>query len=98
MNTLGSRLLELERQTTKSNTESVASRLADYLVETASALNQNPVRLPLKNKDLATLLGTTPETISRYFKQWHEQHLITKLERHQIKLNDVDNLLLATSN
>lgn len=98
MNTLGSRLLELERQTTKSNTESVASRLADYLVETVSALNQNPVRLPLKNKDLATLLGTTPETISRYFKQWHEQHLITKLERHQIRLNDVDNLLLATSN
>lgn len=94
MNTLGSRLLELERQTTKSNTESVASRLADYLVETTSALKQNPVQLPLKNKDLATLLGTTPETISRYLKRWDNDRLITKLDQHRIQINDVDGLLV----
>jgi CRP-like cAMP-binding protein len=98
MNTLGNRLLELERQTTKSNTESVASRFANYLVETVSALKQNPVRLPLKNKDLATLLGTSPETISRYLSQWDEQQLISKLGHHQIKINDIDKLLLSTSN
>ncbi|TLQ05646.1 Crp/Fnr family transcriptional regulator [Pediococcus stilesii] len=94
MNTLGSRLIALERQTTKSNTESVASRLADYLVETSSALHQNPVQLPLKNKDLATLLGTTPETISRYLKRWETSQLISKMGQRRIQINDIDELLL----
>lgn len=94
MNTLGNRLLTLEAQATKTNTASVAERLADYLIETSAGLQANPFTLPLKNKDLATLLGTTPETISRYFKRWENRHLIKKLPGHQLPILDTTGLTL----
>lgn len=94
MNTLGNRLLTLEAQATKTNTASVAERLADYLIETSAGLQANPFTLPLKNKDLATLLGTTPETISRYFKRWENRHLIKKLRGHQLQILDTTGLTL----
>lgn len=94
MNALGSRLLSLEAQATKTNTESVAERLADYLVETSASLQANPFTLPLKNKDLATLLGTTPETISRYLKRWESHHLVKKLPGHQLQILDAAGLTL----
>lgn len=95
LNVFGKRLTQLERQTTRTATESVEARLANYLAETAAALKTSAFKLPLKKKDLATFLGTTPETISRKLTRFEQQGLITQQPGKVVKINDVDQLLLA---
>ncbi|RRK10248.1 Crp/Fnr family transcriptional regulator [Lactiplantibacillus garii] len=95
LNVFGKRLTQLERQTTSTATESVEARLANYLTETAASLNTDTFKLPLKKKDLATFLGTTPETISRKLTRFEQQGLITQKAGKTIQINDADQLLLA---
>lgn len=95
LNVFGKRLTQLERQTTSTATESVEARLANYLTETAAALKTNTFKLPIKKKDLATFLGTTPETISRKLTLFEQQGLITQQAGKVIKINDADQLLLT---
>lgn len=64
LNVFGRRLTQLERQTTSTATESVETRLANYLTETAAALKTDAFKLPLKKKDLATFLGTTLKALA----------------------------------
>lgn len=95
LNVFGKRLSQLERQTTRATTESVEARLANYLTETAAALKTNTFKLPLKKKDLATFLGTTPESISRKLALFEQQALITQKPGKIIQINDADQLLLT---
>lgn len=95
LNVFGKRLTKLERQTTSTATESVEARLANYLTETAASLKTDTFKLPLKKKDLATFLGTTPETISRKLTRFEQQGLITQKAGKTIQINDADQLLLA---
>ncbi|GEP20151.1 Crp-like transcriptional regulator [Pediococcus argentinicus] len=95
LDVLGRRLTNLEKHTTTFSTESVATRLGSYLVETASAIGHNPFKLPLKKKDLAALLGTTPETISRILTKWEQEQLIERLDSKDIRLMDEDALLMV---
>lgn len=95
LNVFGKRLTQLERQTTSTATESVVARLANYLTETAAALKTDTFKLPIKKKDLATFLGTTPETISRKLTLFEQQGLITQQAGKVIKINDADQLLLT---
>ncbi|MFB9769002.1 Crp/Fnr family transcriptional regulator [Lactiplantibacillus modestisalitolerans] len=95
LNVFGKRLTQLERQTTSTATESVEARLASYLTETAASLHTDTFKLPLKKKDLATFLGTTPETISRKLTRFAQQGLITQKPGKVIQINDADQLLLA---
>ena len=68
LRTLGERLAQTEHQLTL-NSQSVEVRIADYLLQ--QPLLRGPeqtgmrVRLPLNKKDIASLLGTTPESLSR---------------------------------
>lgn len=68
LQTLGERLAQTEHQLTL-NSQSVEVRIADYLLQ--QPLLRGPeqtgmrVRLPLNKKDIASLLGTTPESLSR---------------------------------
>lgn len=68
LRTLGERLAQTEHQLTL-NSQSVEVRIADYLLQ--QPLLRSPdlagmrVRLPLNKKDIASLLGTTPESLSR---------------------------------
>ncbi len=68
LRTLGERLVQTEHQLTL-NSQSVEVRIADYLLQ--QPLLRGPdqvgmrVRLPLNKKDIASLLGTTPESLSR---------------------------------
>lgn len=48
--------------------ESIENRLAHYLLQLAKATESLNFVLPMKMKDLANFLGTTPETLSRKFK------------------------------
>ncbi|WP_318764817.1 Crp/Fnr family transcriptional regulator [Lactiplantibacillus carotarum] len=95
LNVFGKRLTQLERQTTSTATESVEARLANYLTETAASLHTNTFKLPLKKKDLATFLGTTPETISRKLTHFAQRGWITQQPGKVIQINDADGLLLA---
>lgn len=49
----------------------------------------------MARKDIAAYLGTTPETVSRKFKELEEAGLILQLPRREIEVLDLDALLMA---
>lgn len=92
---LATRVDQSEQQATRITTEPVEKRLAYYLVETLTPEDKsNEVILPMNKKDLASYLGTTPETISRKLTEFEELALIKRLSPKKIKILNVDGLLL----
>jgi len=94
VNALGKRIVQLEQQTTEVTTSSVESRLANYLLETSAGLNEDVFTLPLKKKDIAIYLGTTPETISRKLTSLANQNLIEKISSNKFKILNADQLMM----
>lgn len=91
---LSSRIDETEQQATRFSTESTEQRLASYLVDLLPPDGSTTVvELPMSQKNLASYLGTTPETLSRKLKELEELHLIERLSSKKIKLLDEDELL-----
>jgi len=93
---MAKRLSQSENQTTSITTTSATNRLIFHLVELIEDPN-NPtpiVTLSMSKKDIASYLGTTPETISRKFKELEDAGLIKQLSNQKIKILDVDELLL----
>jgi len=90
------RLQESEKQTTQVAIENVESRIISFLAENVEmgSGNSPTVTLPMSKKDLASYLGTTPETISRKFTTFEELGLIKQLPKREIKIIDLDQLLL----
>ncbi|GGA90725.1 Crp/Fnr family transcriptional regulator [Ornithinibacillus halotolerans] len=90
------RLKNSEKQTTQVATENVESRIISFLAENVEkgSGNSPTVTLPMSKKDLASYLGTTPETISRKFTALEELGLITQLPKRKIKIINLDQLLL----
>lgn len=60
----------------------VEDRLLSYLQTYAKQVNKNSFTLPLKIKDLALYLGTTPETLSRKFVLLEKQGTLKRKLRH----------------
>ncbi|MGX4667866.1 Crp/Fnr family transcriptional regulator [Cerasibacillus sp. JNUCC 74] len=87
------RLEQSETQTTRFATEPVDTRLILFLVENMDVHNQR-VELPMSYKDLASYLGTTPETVSRVLKELEMKGYIRKKSHKRIDILDVDALLL----
>ncbi|HEX7057301.1 MAG TPA: Crp/Fnr family transcriptional regulator [Bacilli bacterium] len=56
----------------------------------------NVVKLPVAKKELAALIGTTPETLSRKLAWLEEQGIISLERRNMIKILDPQALLQAT--
>ncbi|GEO79700.1 transcription regulator [Companilactobacillus mindensis DSM 14500] len=94
VNALGRRVAQLEQQTTEVTTSSVESRLANYLLETSAGLDKTVFTLPLKKKDIATYLGTTPETISRKLTSLAKQGMIQKISNNEFKILNADRLMM----
>lgn len=92
------RLKDSEKQTTQVAIENVESRIISFLAENVEkgSGNSPTVTLPMSKKDLASYLGTTPETISRKFTTLEELGLIKQLPKKKIKIMDLDQLLLHT--
>lgn len=92
-----SRLEASEKQTTRFSTEKVETRIALYLAESLDAEDAGTVELTLamSKKDLASYLGTTPETISRKFNDLEERGYIKQITHKRIKIIDLDGLLLV---
>ncbi|MFG6115623.1 Crp/Fnr family transcriptional regulator [Halobacillus sp. MO56] len=92
LRTYARRLEESEKQTTSLATESVEKRLALYLADLAIASANDMIRLPMNKKDLASFLGTTPETISRRLGDLEAQGLIKKMDPKRFRILDKDQL------
>ncbi|XJS10205.1 Crp/Fnr family transcriptional regulator [Aerococcaceae bacterium WGS1372] len=96
---MSKRLEVSEKQTAKIAVDQVGSRLAIHLVEQIqekAAAEEGPVivDLGMSRKDIASFLGTTPETISRKFRELEEEGLIDQLKGGKVRIHDLDDLLL----
>lgn len=90
------RLQESEKQTAQVSTENVESRILSFLLDCLEPdSGNNPIiQLPISKKDLASYLGTTPETISRKLASLESEGIITLLPKNAIGIPDLDQLLL----
>ncbi|WP_270456639.1 Crp/Fnr family transcriptional regulator [Allisonella histaminiformans] len=76
------RMADTENQTRFLTMENVETRLATYLQ--ALSLQFSPsshLTLPMKMKDLASYLGTTPETLSRKLHNLEDKEIISRKGR-----------------
>ena len=83
--------LRTEQQAQFLSMEKVEERLAAYLLDLSLVADSEEITLPMKMKELAAFLGTTPETLSRKFKLLEAQHLILR-DKKQITILDQDGL------
>lgn len=90
------RLDQSEKQTTSFATEKVETRIAMFLAECVDpGEKNNEIILPMSKKDLASYLGTTPETISRKFADLEQEGLIKQKSHKVIEILDLDGILLV---
>ena len=85
------KMTQLEKQANLINIESVESRVATYLLDLMKATGQTRVLIPMKLKELATFIGTTPETLSRKLKKLEAAGLIERQGR-AIRILNSENL------
>ncbi len=90
-----SRLEQSEKQATGFATEKVETRIAHFLAECLDNDKQSMVVLPMNKKDMASYLGTTPETISRKLTDLEEAGYIKQISNKKIEILDLDGLLLV---
>ncbi|MBT2656108.1 Crp/Fnr family transcriptional regulator [Bacillus sp. ISL-18] len=88
------RLDQSEKQTTRFATEKVETRIALFLVECLKDSQTKEFILPMSKKNLASFLGTTPETISRKLAEFENQGLIKQKPHKRIEIVNQDELLL----
>ncbi len=97
MASLSRRLAQVERQLTVIGA-SVTERLADYLLSlpttpVSTSHSEAPVvRFPLPKKEIAALLQTTPESLSRQLRTFEDSGVISQ-ESYGIELLDVNALI-----
>ncbi|MBK5261121.1 MAG: Crp/Fnr family transcriptional regulator [Peptostreptococcaceae bacterium] len=90
------RLAQSEKQTMRFATEKVETRLALYLAELIDVnCKSKEFVLPMSKKDLASYLGTTPETISRKLYELENQGYIKQKSNKRIEILDLDSLKLG---
>ncbi|SEK18056.1 CRP/FNR family transcriptional regulator, anaerobic regulatory protein [Carnobacterium iners] len=92
-----SRLEASEKQATSFSIVKVETRIALFLAESLDKEEPDRVELtlPMSKKDLASYLGTTPETISRKFSDLEAQGYIKQLTHKRIEIVDLEGLLLV---
>lgn len=100
---LSQRLEAAEIQAVRFSSEKTDTRIALYLAECADAdgsadgNSDQPnleFELPMSRKDLASYLGTTPETISRKLAEFEEAGYIEQITHRRIRIRDLDGLLM----
>ncbi len=89
------RLNTSETQATRLATEKAETRIASFLVECLEDPAKSMiVELPMTKKDMASYLGTTPETISRKLAELEDAGYIRQKTSKKIEILDFDSLLL----
>ena len=89
------RLAKTEKQAANIAMETVETRIAMYLAEVADETMSKTITLPMSRKDLASHLGTTPETVSRKLADFESNGWIKSLNNRDIEIIDLDALLLV---
>ncbi len=92
---LSRRLCTSEKQTAAIATKSINARLAQYLADQAEYENSCTFTLPMSRKNLASFLGTTPETVSRRLGEFEEAGWILQKGQRKITILDLNALLLV---
>ncbi|MDN6836491.1 MAG: Crp/Fnr family transcriptional regulator, partial [Lactococcus lactis] len=82
---------KVEEQTQFLTMERIEERLATYLLDLAKATESSQIKIPMKMKELAGFLGTTPETLSRKLKSLEKDQLI-KRDKQTIRILDSESL------
>lgn len=85
------KIAALEKQTAFLSTDSIGSRLASYLLDLAEVSTDDTFEIPMKMKELANFIGTTPETLSRTLKKFSKENLLT-YHRKTVQILDADGL------
>lgn len=88
------RLEQSEKQTTLFATEKIETRIALFLTQCLEDASSE-VTLPMSKRDLASYLGTTPETLSRRLTQLEQRGLIKRKSNKIIEILNLDELLLV---
>ena len=88
------RLAISEKQTAVIANEPINSRIALYLADLAEQANATSFSLPMSRRNIASFLGTTPETISRRLSEFEASGWIQQTGQRQITILDLDALLL----
>lgn len=70
----------------------VEARIAGYLLELAEKQGTTEITLPITKKDLASLLGTSQETISRRMSNFQKHGIITQQGHRHITIEQLDAL------
>jgi len=97
LRSLSERLTDAERRLARASVD-VPARLAGYLLDLPADTLDGPARvtLPLPKKDIASYLGTTPESLSRALARLQADGLVT-LDGRRITLLDPDALQAAAA-
>src|SRR5690625_474258 len=97
LSSMSDRLQQSERQTASVATEPVVNRIIYYLESLAGDdfEEEVTVALPMTRKDLSSYLGTTPETLSRKFKELENKALIEQRPKNEIYIPDMEDLLFS---
>ncbi|MGA4508018.1 Crp/Fnr family transcriptional regulator [Propionibacteriaceae bacterium G1746] len=95
LQSVSERLAQTEGRLASLLSGDVGSRLADYLLSlpVKRGASGTVVELPLAKKDVASLLDTTPETLSRQLRRLQGSGVIEVGAGRSIKLLDIDALL-----
>lgn len=90
LRSLAERLGDAERRFAELAAVDVPTRLADYLLALPARSGPGPVavRLPMMKKDVASYLGTTPESLSRALHRLQEDGLVEVREHGRVDLLD----------
>lgn len=89
------RLAETEKQAASIAMDTVDKRLASYIISLFEKTKEKTITLPMSRKDLASYLGTSPETISRKLTEFEKEEWIYQTNRRNIRIIDVEALMLV---
>lgn len=101
LESVSQRLEETEARLASAISKDVTSRLADYLLSLPTRHEPGTpieVVLPLAKKDIASLLDTTPESLSRQLRHLSDSGVITQAPRGRITITDVAALSALSTN
>ena len=90
-----SRLAKSEKQAARIAMETTDTRIAMYLADLSEERNSSLIKLPMTRKDLASHIGTAPETISRKLAEFEDAGWIRQVSQREIEILDMDALLLV---
>ncbi|QHS21948.1 Crp/Fnr family transcriptional regulator [Virgibacillus sp. MSP4-1] len=88
------RLDHTEHLVEQLSSQDVEKRIASYLIDLLkeNSSESHVVKLPMSKKDLASMIGTTQETLSRRLTALQDKEMIEQTGQRKIKIIDIDQL------